>query len=111
MGITSCGSFNQPTSFLLTAIYFVHITILIGKRDTTCPIMPGTARGGTLPPVRFALVSPGSARLRSVKNKGHKATPALGVSEPFYWFYLHLVESSFPHMLSSTKSQSGVDYD
>ncbi len=83
MGITSCGSFNQPISFLLTAIYLVHITILIGERDTTCPILPGAATGEALSPVRFAPVSPGNARLHSVKNEGHKATPALEVSEPF----------------------------
>jgi len=76
MGITSCGSFNQPASFLLTAIYFVHITILTGKRDTTCPIMSRAAAGGTPPPVRFALVSPDSARIHSVKTEGLKATPA-----------------------------------
>jgi len=83
MGITSCGSFNQPLSFLLTAIYLIHITILIGKRDTTCLIIPSAIAGGTLPPVRFAPVPPGSTRLHSVKNEGLKATPALEVSEPF----------------------------
>jgi len=85
MGITSCDSFNLYESFLLATIYFVHIKLVSGI--PLARLCPGLQREGhRLQSVRPGLPWQSPPALN--KNERLKATPALGVSEPFCLTFL-----------------------
>ncbi len=73
----------------LIDILLCYLSVLIGKRDTTCPIMPGAATGGAPTPIRppqSPLAEPaytlGLSPTALIKPKGSKVHPNRGSPSP-----------------------------